>query len=187
MLSPEPTLFDDQSCAYISFFLTVDLAVLFTAQLRFPMSLMAALNDVSGPKKELLVHRVDHLAHTNPDALFAEFPVLSNSYDNGFHKVTYSILANAVNAVAWWLEATLGRGKSFETLAYVGPNDLRYTAFTLGAVKTGYLVRLYQIWVLYKNRARLTLCIDALCMPAQPRGSSGKSLYVTQMQNSFVG
>ena len=101
---------------------------------------MATTNSISDPKKELLVHRVDHIAETQPNTLFAEYPVSHNSYDDGFHEVTYAILANAVNAVAWWLEATLGRGNDFETLAYIGPNDLRYIAFTLGAVKAGYLV-----------------------------------------------
>lgn len=101
---------------------------------------MASITGDSHPEEHLLIHRVDHLAKTTPHALFAEFPVSHDSYDEGIHKVTYGVLANAVNAVAWWLEATLGRGKDFETLAYIGPNDLRYTAFTLGAAKAGYLV-----------------------------------------------
>ena len=34
----------------------------------------------------------------------------------------------------------LGPGKDFETLAYIGPLDVRYNALLLGAVKAGYKV-----------------------------------------------
>jgi acyl-CoA synthetase (AMP-forming)/AMP-acid ligase II len=94
----------------------------------------------SEPQIELLVHRVDKLARSTPDAIFAEFPVSQNVSKAGFYKVTYGILANAVNAVAWWLESTLGKSNSVEALAYIGPNDIRYAAFALGALKAGYVV-----------------------------------------------
>ena len=55
-------------------------------------------------------------------------------------KITYGRLANAVNRIAWWLVDNLGVAKNHETLAYIGPNDLRYPAFILGAVKAGYKV-----------------------------------------------
>lgn len=93
----------------------------------------------SNPEKELLVHRVDRLAELYPDTIFAEFPASPESYDEGFQKVTYGALSNAINSIAWWLEDTLGHGKNFETLAYIGPNDLRYTALILGAVKAGFV------------------------------------------------
>ena len=99
---------------------------------------MTATDGHPWTKKELLIHRVDRLAETTPHAVFAEFPA-AHDYEGGFREVTYGSLANAVNALAWWLEGTLGRGRDFETLAYIGPNDLRYTALTLGAVKAGYL------------------------------------------------
>jgi hypothetical protein len=40
----------------------------------------------------------------------------------------------------WWLHRTLGPGESFETLLYLGPNDLRHNILLLGAVKAGYKV-----------------------------------------------
>ena len=98
------------------------------------------------PEKELLVHTVDRLARECPDALFAEFPISHNSYDNGFHRVSYGVLANAINALAWWFEETFGRGKSFETLAYIGPNDLRYTASVLGAARVGFVASSRRVW-----------------------------------------
>ncbi|KAI9038982.1 NRPS-like enzyme [Aspergillus affinis] len=42
------------------------------------------------------------------------------------------------NAVGRWLIGSIGHGCSFEALAYIGPNDVRYTAHALGAIKAGY-------------------------------------------------
>ncbi|TVY78113.1 Non-canonical non-ribosomal peptide synthetase FUB8 [Lachnellula suecica] len=89
-------------------------------------------------KSQLLVNILDGMARTRPQALYAEFPVSATTYEDGFFKVNYAAFANAVNGMAWWLETTLGRGENFETLAYIGPNDIRYNALLLGAVKTGY-------------------------------------------------
>jgi hypothetical protein len=91
-------------------------------------------------KKDILVNIVDHMGRQVPRALFAEFPISPASYKAGTRKITYGDLANAVNGVAWWLEKTLGRGKNFETLAYVGSNDMRYNVMLLAAVKAGYKV-----------------------------------------------
>jgi acyl-coenzyme A synthetase/AMP-(fatty) acid ligase len=89
-------------------------------------------------KKDILVNIVDFTARKAPRVLYAEFPILPTSYEPGFRKITYGDLANAVNGVAWWLEKLLGKGRNFETLAYVGPNDMRYNVMVLGAVKAGY-------------------------------------------------
>ncbi|KAL8782766.1 MAG: hypothetical protein Q9195_009571 [Heterodermia aff. obscurata] len=86
----------------------------------------------------LIPHLVDERAKAEPEALYAEYPVSTLSYDEGYAKITYSRFANAINGVAWWLSETLGPGKNHENLAYIGPNDLRYPAFILGAVKAGY-------------------------------------------------
>ena len=66
------------------------------------------------------------MARKTPRALYAEFPISITSYKLGYRKITYGDLANAVNGVAWWLEKMLGKGKNFEAMAYVGPNDIRY-------------------------------------------------------------
>lgn len=89
----------------------------------------------------LITDMVDQRARSDPQSLYAEYPRSVTSYDEGFLKITIGDLANAVNAVAWWLQETLGPGENFENLAYIGPNDLRYPALILGAVKAGYTVR----------------------------------------------
>jgi thioester reductase-like protein len=89
------------------------------------------------PEEELLPHIVDHYAKFKPDQLYAEYPRSPATYNEGFRPITYRAFANAINGIAWWLTETLGRGNG-EPLAYTGPNDLRYPALVLGAVKAGY-------------------------------------------------
>ncbi len=42
--------------------------------------------------------------------------------------------------MAWWLYNTLGPRSDIEVLAYIGPNDLRYPALVLDAVKARFMV-----------------------------------------------
>lgn len=55
---------------------------------------------------------------------------------DGFDKVTYPMLANAVNRASWWLvnEVALAEGEVF---GYMGPSDLRYLILSLASAKTG--------------------------------------------------
>ncbi|PLB51382.1 NRPS-like enzyme [Aspergillus steynii IBT 23096] len=96
------------------------------------------INDSFDPTEQLLPHIVDHYAAVKPDAVYAEFPQCPTSYDQGYRGITYRELASAINALAWWLVQTIGLGSSFKPLAYIGPNDVRYVALALGAVKAGY-------------------------------------------------
>ena len=90
--------------------------------------------------KQLLNHMVDDLARLTPSAVWVETPISTTSYEYGFRKITYRMLASAVNGVTSWLHRTLGPGHEFETLAYFGPWDIRYVLLLLGAVKVGYKV-----------------------------------------------
>lgn len=90
--------------------------------------------------KELVPNLVDHWADVTPHALYAEYPVSTLTYEEGYCKMTYRDFANVINGLAWWLYETLGPGKDSEALLYIGPNDLRYPALVLGAVKAGYTV-----------------------------------------------
>ncbi|KAJ5929819.1 acetyl-CoA synthetase-like protein [Penicillium verhagenii] len=89
------------------------------------------------PCTQLLPNLVDHYAKTKPEAVYAEYPVNPLSYDDGYRPITYKAFANAINGLAHWLTNELGPGHG-EMLAYLGPNDLRYPALVLGAVKAGY-------------------------------------------------
>lgn len=92
-------------------------------------------------RNELTPNIVDNLAKATPHALYAEYPRSTLSYEEGYRRITYGDLANAVNGVAWWLHESLGAREESEALAYIGPNDLRYPALILGAAKAGYAVR----------------------------------------------
>lgn len=86
---------------------------------------------------ELLPHIIDHYARFKPNLMYAEYPRSPNTVDDGYFPVTYHSFANAVNGIAWWINKTLGQGDG-QVLAYLGPNDIRYPALVLGAVKAGY-------------------------------------------------
>lgn len=82
---------------------------------------------------------VDEIAKAHPDLTYAFSPVTADVND-GFEPVTFSEIANAVNGLATWIETTIGRSSHFETIAYIGLNDLRYVAVFLAGVKCGYKV-----------------------------------------------
>ena len=49
----------------------------------------------------------------------------------------------AVGKTAWWLEENIGQSTVHETMAYIGPSDLRYAIIFLAAVKYGYKVKVF--------------------------------------------
>jgi acyl-CoA synthetase (AMP-forming)/AMP-acid ligase II len=91
-------------------------------------------------RNELVPNIVDHLANATPSAPYALYPNSPSTYDDGYRTVTYKDFANAINGLAWWLHQNLGPSENFDVVAYIGPNDVRYTALLLGAIKAGYVV-----------------------------------------------
>lgn len=109
------------------------------------MSAMPPKTDGGHPQvrltADLIPTLVDKRAALTPHNVYAEYPFSPHTYDQGYRRILFTDLANAVNGIAWWLHQTLGPSHNFETLAYIGPNDIRYPAIILGAVKAGYTVR----------------------------------------------
>ncbi|KAF7946079.1 uncharacterized protein EAE97_005117 [Botrytis byssoidea] len=89
-------------------------------------------------RKQLLNNIVDGLAKVRPGTVYAEIPRSATSYEEGYRKISYANFANAINGLAHWLHDTLGHVENFPTVAYIGPNDFRYNALMLAAVKAGY-------------------------------------------------
>ncbi|MCJ1380723.1 hypothetical protein MMC17_003831 [Xylographa soralifera] len=112
-------------------------------------------------RNELLNHVIDDYARHEPERLYAEIPFSPTTYASGLRKVTYSAFANAIDGLAWWLHRTLGPGKDFETLCYIGPNDLRHNILLLGAVKAGYKALLTS--PRFSARAQITLIKSLGC------------------------
>ena len=99
-----------------------------------------AVDDSSQPYgSRLLPQVVDKLSRTDPKRVYATFP-LSSDLSRGFRDVTMREIAKAINKLAWWIRMKLGRSTVFETIAYIGPSDLRYAIVFLAAVKCGYKV-----------------------------------------------
>ena len=93
-----------------------------------------------GETKRLLPHMVDEIAYSKPETIWAEYPRSLTTYAEGFKAVTYQKFANAINGTAWWLQKTFGVPENFQTLAYIGPNDIRYQVLLIGAIKAGFKV-----------------------------------------------
>jgi hypothetical protein len=82
----------------------------------------------------------DNLASREPD-----FPLFSiprgGAVEAGFIDISARRFVKAVDRVAWLIHDALGAGGSFETIAYIGPQDLRYAFVVLANAKVGYKVR----------------------------------------------
>ncbi|KAL8964309.1 MAG: hypothetical protein Q9183_004537, partial [Haloplaca sp. 2 TL-2023] len=86
-----------------------------------------------------LIHLIpDELAEAVPDHPLFSFPTTAKPQDNGFKDVSSKCFANAINRTAWYLRDLLGPPKNFETVAYMGSNDIRYFLFMFAAIKVGY-------------------------------------------------
>ncbi|KAK4447368.1 hypothetical protein QBC34DRAFT_440122 [Podospora aff. communis PSN243] len=89
--------------------------------------------------KRLILNIIDERAYENPVREWVWVPRTSNPKD-GWKVITYAQAANAINRVAHKLVATSGLPKKgeFPTVAFIGPSDVRYLIFVLGAVRAGY-------------------------------------------------
>lgn len=93
---------------------------------------------------QLLPTVLDDRARSNPKGVWAKFPSSNTTYEDGFRVATNHQVANAVNRVAWLLEEQLGRGQNFDTIAYIGPNDLRSYVVLLAGIKVGNKVQTHR-------------------------------------------
>ncbi|KAL8829920.1 MAG: hypothetical protein Q9170_005963 [Blastenia crenularia] len=87
--------------------------------------------------QRLLPHVIDDRSKEKPDDVYALIPK-STKFSDGMLEITYGTLSRAIDGVAFWLEETLGKSKTFETIAYIGTADLRYFILALAATKAGY-------------------------------------------------
>ncbi|KAJ5108201.1 NRPS-like enzyme [Penicillium angulare] len=104
---------------------------------------MAYTHDQEGhetyyPLGKLVPTILDELAANAPDRVFGELPLSQIGYESGVRPITYRKLANAVNGIAKWIIENLGPGQDFETISYVGPNDMGHSVVILAAIKTGH-------------------------------------------------
>jgi len=89
--------------------------------------------------RRLIVNLVDEVAALDPSRPFVFVPRSSEPKD-GWKPVTYREISNAVNYVAHDVSDKVEKKlqqEPFPTLAYIGPNDIRYIIFQLGCIKAG--------------------------------------------------
>ena len=103
---------------------------------------MAKVNDpateATKHQPRLLPHVVDEIAASEPSRPYIYQPKSSNPED-GWVPVTFKEFANAIDYVAHIIAETVKKDSTdeFPTLAYVGPNDVRYGVIVLASVKAG--------------------------------------------------
>lgn len=89
--------------------------------------------------QRLLNAVVDERAANGHERPYASIPK-SSTVSDGFRDISYATLANAVNRCAHWLVESFGKPGDKNTIAYIGPSDMRYQLLSLGAVKSGHVV-----------------------------------------------
>lgn len=90
--------------------------------------------------KRLLPHVIDHLGQFYPDKIAGSMPNNNSTLDDGFRQLNYKDLAHAINCTAWWIEENYGRSDKYDTLTFIGANDIRYLVMITACNKTGYRV-----------------------------------------------
>jgi acyl-coenzyme A synthetase/AMP-(fatty) acid ligase len=86
----------------------------------------------------LLPSLIDKIATSTPDRVYASIPKDDTDISQGFKNITYADFAQAIDALSWWLDETLGKANgTFPTFAYFGPRDLGYCIVVVAAAKVG--------------------------------------------------
>jgi acyl-CoA synthetase (AMP-forming)/AMP-acid ligase II len=96
------------------------------------------LNKTHEPK--LFINVIEQKAKWLSNHTFMRYPSANWELD-GYRTITWKQYADAINKIAHWLDAELGKSTDNETLAYLGPNDARYAIMLAAMVKTGRQVR----------------------------------------------
>lgn len=90
--------------------------------------------------KRLMPLVIDYLGQNHPDNIFCTMPKASSTVADGYCDLTFGNIANIVNYTAWWIETTYGRSENYDTITFIGANDVRYLAIIMACNKTGYKV-----------------------------------------------
>jgi len=86
--------------------------------------------------KRTLAGTIDEIASSSPHRVWARYPTSPEAFEHGeFRQVTFAILANAVNRLAWHLKTTLPDSRLGDSVAYIGPSDIRYFVLACAASK----------------------------------------------------
>jgi len=87
---------------------------------------------------KLLVEAIQYRARWSPDNTFMRYPP-PDWETTGYRSLSWRQHLNSINKIAHWLDEQLGRVDAwgaFDTVAYAGPNDVRYAFIIPAMVKT---------------------------------------------------
>ena len=82
-----------------------------------------------------LPHLIDKIAERDPNRVFVS--LLRDNFADGYEDYSYQDFARAIDKCAWWIDGVIGKSVKPDTVAYIGPQDLRQTILVLAALKTG--------------------------------------------------
>ena len=89
------------------------------------------------PKRgTVLVTAIEQKVKWPPNETYLRYPTANWEVD-GYRSFTYGQYGDSINKVAHWLDAQLGKATENDTVAYLGPNDLRYAVLWPALIKTG--------------------------------------------------
>lgn len=100
---------------------------------------MTAVRYIADYGRRLIPTLIDEYAREVPDKTYC-FVARSSLIEDGFEAISYSKFADAISHCSLWMESELGRGRNFDTVAYLGPPDLRTTILIVATIKTGHKV-----------------------------------------------
>jgi acyl-CoA synthetase (AMP-forming)/AMP-acid ligase II len=83
----------------------------------------------------LLVTAIEEKARRLANHTVFRYPTVQWETD-GYRNLTWSQWSNAINKVAFWLDEHLNNADS-KTVAYLGPDDIRYAILMPAMIKTG--------------------------------------------------
>ncbi|KAL5398579.1 hypothetical protein PMIN04_002250 [Paraphaeosphaeria minitans] len=89
--------------------------------------------------KRLMPVMVDEIAAETPDRVCFSIP-RTIDLKAGFHDITFQTFANAINKTATFIEREIGRSSMFETVMYMGLQDVRHFIVLFALMKTGHKV-----------------------------------------------
>lgn len=106
------------------------------------MGSVATWEDTPSYGRRLLPSLIDQVATQDPDRECFQAP-RSSAPSDGWKVITWKDMAKAVNRAAHRIVELCGTPEpgSFPTIAYIGPNDVRYIVTMIACVKAGYKVR----------------------------------------------
>ncbi|KAI2465615.1 hypothetical protein F4781DRAFT_408665 [Annulohypoxylon bovei var. microspora] len=104
---------------------------------------IAKISDNMAKKAEfgrrLLPNVIDEIAQEEPSRECFSIP-RSSKPEDGWQAITFKEYSNAINHISYLIVEKCGHAppNTTPTLAYIGPNDIRYVVLLIAAIKAGY-------------------------------------------------